>query len=268
MTPRCTTQIQEVRAQLPGPALGACCRRCGSRRSEYGWLSPEALREVADALDLTPAYCQSVASFYDMFHLEPVGRAPGRGLHERLVRARRRAAGARGVRGGARLPRRRDDRGRRGDAARRSSASAAAAGRPSSRSTTATATHVKPDDVPAIVEELRADGLTCRRSSSADADERDLTKLAEYEAVGGYEALAKARAHDAGRGDRGAARRRSCAAAAARSSRPAASGASSRSRSRSRSRTTSSSTPTSRSRAASRTTRSSRASRTASSRAA
>ena len=28
----------------------------------------------------------------------------------------------------------------------------------------------------------------------ADADERDLTRLAEYEAVGGYEALQKARA--------------------------------------------------------------------------
>ena len=32
------------------------------------------MEEVGDALDLTPAYCQSVASFYDMFHLEPVGR--------------------------------------------------------------------------------------------------------------------------------------------------------------------------------------------------
>lgn len=39
-----------------------------------GWLPPEALREVADALDLTPAYCQAVASFYDLLHLEPVGR--------------------------------------------------------------------------------------------------------------------------------------------------------------------------------------------------
>jgi NADH-quinone oxidoreductase subunit E len=39
-----------------------------------GWLPPEALREVADVLELTPAYCQAVASFYDMFHLEPVGR--------------------------------------------------------------------------------------------------------------------------------------------------------------------------------------------------
>jgi NADH:ubiquinone oxidoreductase subunit E len=28
---------------------------------------------VADALEYTPAYCLSVASFYDMFHLEPVG---------------------------------------------------------------------------------------------------------------------------------------------------------------------------------------------------
>jgi NADH-quinone oxidoreductase subunit E len=43
-------------------------------QDEHGWLSPEALREVAESLDLTPAYCQAVASFYDMYHLEPVGR--------------------------------------------------------------------------------------------------------------------------------------------------------------------------------------------------
>src|SRR3990172_1450005 len=42
-------------------------------QERYGWLPREALREVAEALDLTPAYCQAVASFYDMFHLEPVG---------------------------------------------------------------------------------------------------------------------------------------------------------------------------------------------------
>src|SRR5918996_715084 len=35
--------------------------------------TPAALREVADALDVTPAYCEAVASFYDMFHLAPVG---------------------------------------------------------------------------------------------------------------------------------------------------------------------------------------------------
>jgi NADH-quinone oxidoreductase E subunit len=50
------------------PALRLAQERHG------GWLPPEALREVADALDETPAYVQSVASFYDMYHLEPVGR--------------------------------------------------------------------------------------------------------------------------------------------------------------------------------------------------
>jgi NADH-quinone oxidoreductase subunit E len=39
-----------------------------------GWLPPEALQEVADAMDLTPAQVQAVATFYDMYNLEPVGR--------------------------------------------------------------------------------------------------------------------------------------------------------------------------------------------------
>ena len=39
-----------------------------------GWLPPEALHEVADELDLAPAQVEAVASFYDMLHLEPVGR--------------------------------------------------------------------------------------------------------------------------------------------------------------------------------------------------
>jgi NADH-quinone oxidoreductase subunit E len=43
-------------------------------QERYGWLSPDALRAVADGLGETPAYCQAVASFYDMFHLEPIGR--------------------------------------------------------------------------------------------------------------------------------------------------------------------------------------------------
>jgi len=43
-------------------------------QEQYGWLPREAFEQVAEALELTPAYCMSVASFYDMFHLEPVGR--------------------------------------------------------------------------------------------------------------------------------------------------------------------------------------------------
>jgi NADH-quinone oxidoreductase subunit E len=42
-------------------------------QEHYGWLSPEALEAVADGLDLSPARCLAVASFYDMFFLQPVG---------------------------------------------------------------------------------------------------------------------------------------------------------------------------------------------------
>jgi NADH-quinone oxidoreductase E subunit len=44
-----------------------------AQREYGGWLPPEALREVADALELTPAHVQAVASFYDMYHLAPIG---------------------------------------------------------------------------------------------------------------------------------------------------------------------------------------------------
>jgi NADH-quinone oxidoreductase subunit E len=40
----------------------------------YGWCSPQALQEVAEVMDVTPAYLESVASFYDMLETEPVGR--------------------------------------------------------------------------------------------------------------------------------------------------------------------------------------------------
>jgi NADH-quinone oxidoreductase subunit E len=43
-------------------------------QEEYGWLSTEAYEQVADATGFTPALCKSVASFYDMFRLHPVGR--------------------------------------------------------------------------------------------------------------------------------------------------------------------------------------------------
>jgi NADH-quinone oxidoreductase subunit E len=66
-------EIQVMRATYPEsrsavmPALQLAQERNG------GWLSEQAFRDVADALDLTPAYCLSIASFYDMFRLEPVG---------------------------------------------------------------------------------------------------------------------------------------------------------------------------------------------------
>jgi NADH-quinone oxidoreductase E subunit len=47
--------------------------RLAQERHE-GWLPPQALVEVADALEVTPAYVRSIATFYDLLHLEPVGR--------------------------------------------------------------------------------------------------------------------------------------------------------------------------------------------------
>jgi NADH-quinone oxidoreductase subunit E len=66
-------EIQEIRARYPEslsavmPALQLAQERNG------GWLPEQAFRDVADALELTPAYCLSIASFYDMFRLQPVG---------------------------------------------------------------------------------------------------------------------------------------------------------------------------------------------------
>jgi NADH-quinone oxidoreductase subunit E len=66
-------KIRRVAKQYP-ESRSAILPALRLAQEEHGWLSPEALAEVGDALDLTPAYCMSVASFYDMFDLEPSGR--------------------------------------------------------------------------------------------------------------------------------------------------------------------------------------------------
>jgi NADH-quinone oxidoreductase subunit E len=66
------TDIQELAERYP-VKRSAIMPALHLAQERYGWLPPEAFREVADALDLTPAYCQAVASFYDMYHLAPVG---------------------------------------------------------------------------------------------------------------------------------------------------------------------------------------------------
>ena len=66
-------EIRKVAKQYP-QSRSAILPALRLAQERYGWLSPEALEEVGDALGLTPAYCESVASFYDMFHLRPVGK--------------------------------------------------------------------------------------------------------------------------------------------------------------------------------------------------
>ena len=67
-------EIQKVRASYPNPRSAIIPALRLAQEAHGGWLPEVAFREVADALDVTPAYCLSIASFYDMFHTDPVGR--------------------------------------------------------------------------------------------------------------------------------------------------------------------------------------------------
>jgi NADH:ubiquinone oxidoreductase subunit E len=67
-------EIQKVRGIYPNPRSAIIPALRLAQEAHGGWLPEQAFREVADALDVTPAYCLSIASFYDMFHTEPVGR--------------------------------------------------------------------------------------------------------------------------------------------------------------------------------------------------
>jgi NADH:ubiquinone oxidoreductase subunit E len=67
-------EIQKLRKRYPDPTSAVLPALRLAQEEHGGWLPPEALREVAEALEVTPAYCVSIASFYDQFYLEPIGR--------------------------------------------------------------------------------------------------------------------------------------------------------------------------------------------------
>jgi NADH:ubiquinone oxidoreductase subunit E len=60
------SQYPDVRSAVL-PALRAA-------QEKHSWLSPDAMIQVAAVMRLTPAYLESVASFYDMLELEPTGQ--------------------------------------------------------------------------------------------------------------------------------------------------------------------------------------------------
>ncbi len=43
-------------------------------QAQYGWCSPEGIEQAAAVLGRTPAALTAVATFYDMFEMEPLGR--------------------------------------------------------------------------------------------------------------------------------------------------------------------------------------------------
>jgi len=65
-------RIEELMSRYPDrksasiPALWAVQRL-------YGWCTPEGIRQAAAVMRVTPAYLESVASFYDLLHTEQVG---------------------------------------------------------------------------------------------------------------------------------------------------------------------------------------------------
>ena len=67
-------EIREIAGQYPDARSAILPALHLAQNRNDGWLPPRALEEVGAALGVTPAYVQSVASFYDMLHLEPVGR--------------------------------------------------------------------------------------------------------------------------------------------------------------------------------------------------
>ena len=73
-TQELTTQIRELGARFPDSRSATIPALRLVQEENGGWLTDESFEQVATALGLTPAYCQAVASFYDMFHMAPVGR--------------------------------------------------------------------------------------------------------------------------------------------------------------------------------------------------
>jgi len=67
-------RVRKLAGEYPEPASAVMPALRLAQEEHGGWLPPDALREVADALGVTPAYCMSIASFYDQYNLEPKGR--------------------------------------------------------------------------------------------------------------------------------------------------------------------------------------------------
>jgi NADH:ubiquinone oxidoreductase subunit E len=78
--PATTAVPESLRAEIEGHMANYPDRRSAAlpalaaAQRVHGWCSPEAIEQVACVMRLTPAYLESVASFYDMLETTPVGR--------------------------------------------------------------------------------------------------------------------------------------------------------------------------------------------------
>ena len=66
-------QLDEVLGRYP-TKMAALLPALWMVQEERGWVSEQGMAEVADVLELTPAYVKGVVTFYTMYHQHPVGR--------------------------------------------------------------------------------------------------------------------------------------------------------------------------------------------------
>ena len=66
-------EIKELPAKYPQPR-SAVMPALDLAQEELGYLTPDAMSEVAAALQLDPGYVEGVATFYSLFHHEPIGQ--------------------------------------------------------------------------------------------------------------------------------------------------------------------------------------------------
>ncbi len=66
-------EIKELPAKYPQPR-SAVMPALDLAQEELGYLTPEAMTQVAEALELDPGYVEGVATFYSLFHLQPIGK--------------------------------------------------------------------------------------------------------------------------------------------------------------------------------------------------
>src|SRR6476660_6193479 len=66
-------ELDELLTRYP-TKMAALLPALGIVQDERGWVSSEGMAEVAELLDLTPAYVKGVVTFYTMYHQHPVGR--------------------------------------------------------------------------------------------------------------------------------------------------------------------------------------------------
>jgi NADH-quinone oxidoreductase subunit E len=66
-------EIRELPARFPQPR-SAVMPALDLAQEEIGHLTPDAMTEVAAALNLDAGYVEGVATFYSLFHMQPIGK--------------------------------------------------------------------------------------------------------------------------------------------------------------------------------------------------